>query len=238
MFRVLQPGLLPDLRQPLSVVYDPEMPGVARHAGYLSHFYVARQTAAGVAMEKEQKMKRLAAKYVAYSGIVAALSVAVMLIGSYVTAAAYVCTAVASFLVFTIREECDLRHALAGYVCVSILSVLFVPYKEIVWMFVLLVGYYPLLKPALDRIKPWVLRVAAKLVLCDVTMGVLFFSMVRLIYIGQEMPELGKYAKLGAVAFVVAGNAAFLCFDFALGRILKFYRQMISPRLGKIIGLR
>lgn len=185
-------------------------------------------------MDEKQKNS----KYIAYSGMIAACSVAVMLIGSHFTAAAYVCAAAASFLIDTIRDQCNLRHALAAYVCVSILSILFVPYKKMVWLFVLLVGYYPLAKKGLDRIRIRVLRLAGKLLLCNATMIFLFWSTVRLLYVGEMMPELGRYAKAAAVLFVIAGNAAFLCYDYALSKALKVFHKTVSPHLGKLIGLR
>ncbi len=110
-------------------------------------------------MEKNMKNHKNAAKYVAYSGIIVACSVAIMLLGSYLTTAAYVCVAAASFFIYTISEECNMRYALAAYICVSILGILFVPYKKIVWMFILLIGYYPLLKKTIDKIKVKLLKI-------------------------------------------------------------------------------
>lgn len=187
-------------------------------------------------MEQEQKKIAKAGKYIAFSGILTALAVVVMLLGSYFTVAAYALTGVASFLVYVIRTECDLRHGIAAYVCICLLGLLFVPYKEIVWLFLLLAGYYPLLKNRLDTLRFPLLRVAVKLLICNSTMVFFFYSTVNLIYTGQMLPEYAQYAKLLAIGFVILGNAAFLCFDLALGRVLRFYRQHLSPRLRKSLG--
>lgn len=188
-------------------------------------------------MEENQKKPAKAGKYIAFSGMLTALAVAAMLLGSYFTVAAYALTGVASFLVYVIRQECDLRHGIASYVCICILGILFVPYKEIVWLFLLLAGYYPLLKNRLDAIRFPVLRIGCKLLLCNATMVSVFYATVMLIYTGQMLPEYSRYAKLLAVGFVILGNAAFLCFDFALGKILRFYRQRLSLGLRKSLGL-
>lgn len=188
-------------------------------------------------MEKEQQTPATAGKTIAFSGILTACAVVAMLLGSYFTVAAYALTAAASFLVYVIRVECDLRHGIAAYVCICILGILFVPYKEIVWLFLLLAGYYPLLKNKLDSIRMPVLRVAAKLLLCNGTMVFLFYSTAKLIYTGQMLPEYSRYAKLLAAGFIILGNGAFLCFDFALGRILRFYRAFLSPKLRKALNL-
>lgn len=187
-------------------------------------------------MEQEQKSPAKAGKYIAFSGILTALAVVSMLLGSYFTVAAYALTGVASFLVYVIRTECDLRHGIAAYVCICLLGLLFVPYKEIVWLFLLLAGYYPLLKNRLDTLRFPLLRVAVKLLVCNGTMVFFFYSTVNLIYTGQMLPEYAQYAKLLAVGFVILGNATFLCFDLALGRVLRFYRQHLSPRLRKSLG--
>ncbi len=183
-------------------------------------------------MGNNVKNHKNAAKYIAYSGIIVACSIAVMIIGSYMTTAAYVCVAAASFLVFTISEECNMRYAFAAYICVSILGILFVPYKKIVWMFILLIGYYPLLKKQFDKIKTRILRVVVKLVLCDATMSLIFYATIKLMYLEELTNQFGQYAKIVLVLFIIGANIAFLCYDYALFKIWNFYGKYIRSRLG------
>ena len=103
----------------------------------------------------------------AYCGMAAALSVALMLLGAVFPIAMFIAPAVASFLIATVCVECGKTMALTAYGAVSLLSLLFVPDKEVALTFVFLLGYYPLVKPRFERIRPPLVRGLCKLLLCN-----------------------------------------------------------------------
>ena len=94
----------------------------------------------------------------AYCGIVAALCVALMLLGAVIPIAMFIAPAVAGFLIATVCVECGLQMALTAYAAVSLLALLFVPDKEVALIFTVLLGYYPLVKPKFEHIRPALLR--------------------------------------------------------------------------------
>lgn len=98
----------------------------------------------------------------AYCGMAAALCVALMLLGAVIPVLMFLAPAVASLILATVCIECGRSMAFTAYGAVSLLSVLFVPDKEVALTFVFLLGYYPLVKPYFDRIRPAVLRWAAQ----------------------------------------------------------------------------
>ena len=63
----------------------------------------------------------------AYCGIVAALCVALMLLGAVIPIAMFIAPAVAGFLIATVCVECGMQMALTAYAAVSLLALLFVP---------------------------------------------------------------------------------------------------------------
>ena len=95
----------------------------------------------------------------AYCGMAAALSVALMLLGAVVPVLMFIAPAVASLLIATVCVECGRTMALTAYGAVSLLSLLFVPDKEVALVFVFLLGYYPLVKPRFERIRLPLVRV-------------------------------------------------------------------------------
>ena len=99
----------------------------------------------------------------AYCGMATALCVALMLLGAVVPVLMFIAPAVASLLIATVCMECGMKMALTAYGAVSLLSLLFVPDKEVALVFVFLLGYYPLVKPKLERIRPKLLRGMCKL---------------------------------------------------------------------------
>ena len=135
----------------------------------------------------------------AYCGMAAALSVALMLLGAVFPIAMFIAPAVASFLIATVCVECGKTMALTAYGAVSLLSLLFVPDKEVALTFVFLLGYYPLAKPYFERIRPALLRVVCKLLLCNggilamyglvLLLAALNFGFVKL----DDVKEVGIY---------------------------------------------
>ena len=135
----------------------------------------------------------------AYCGMAAALSVALMLLGAVFPIAMFIAPAVASFLIATVCVECGKTMALTAYGAVSLLSLLFVPDKEVALTFVFLLGYYPLAKPYFERIRPALLRAVCKLLLCNggilamyglvLLLAALNFGFVKL----DDVKEVGTY---------------------------------------------
>ena len=116
----------------------------------------------------------------AYCGMAAALSIAFMLLGAVIPIFMYIAPAIASFLVATVCVECGKTLAWTAYGAVSLLSLLFVPDKEVALTFVFLLGYYPLVKPKFEHIRPALLRGLCKLLLCNGGILLLYGLVLRI----------------------------------------------------------
>ncbi|WP_298638009.1 hypothetical protein [uncultured Faecalibacterium sp.] len=174
----------------------------------------------------------------AYCGIVAALCVALMLLGAVIPIAMFIAPAVAGFLVATVCVECGMQLALTTYAAVSLLALLFVPDKEVALIFVFLLGYYPLAKPKFERIRPAVLRIVCKLLLCNGTVLAMYGLVFLLVPAGSISQELRTTALAVSLATLVMGNVAFVLYDRALHNMLMMYRLVWRPKLHKTLGWR
>ena len=152
----------------------------------------------------------------AYCGMAAALSIAFMLLGAVIPILMYIAPAIASFLVATVCVECGKTLAWTAYGAVSLLSLLFVPDKEVALTFVFLLGYYPLAKPRFDRIRPAVLRCVCKLLLCNAAVLAMYGLLLVLIPAGSISQELRTTAWIVTLSTLAMGNVAFLLYDLSL----------------------
>ena len=175
---------------------------------------------------------------VALCGMVVALSVVLMLLGAIIPIAMFIAPAAGGLLIGAVAEECGHRYAWITYGAASVLGVLFVPDKETALFFVALLGYYPLVKPRLDRLRPAPLRVGAKLLLCNGSVLALYGVLLVLFPAGQVADEVQEAAFVLAAVTLLIGNVAFLLFDRALVNLLKVYRLVWQPRLHKMLGKR
>ena len=172
----------------------------------------------------------------AYCGMAAALSVALMLLGAVIPVLMFIAPAVASFLIATVCMECGKTMAWTAYGAVSVLALLFVPDKEEALTFVFLLGYYPLVKPRFERIRPALLRGAAKLALCNGSILLLYDLVLLLVPGGSISQDLKATALAVSLTTLAMGNVAFLLYDRALHNLLQIYRILWQPRLHKMLG--
>lgn len=182
---------------------------------------------------KQRKRKSWA---LAYCGMTAALSVALMLLGAIFPIAMFIAPALAGFLVATVEVECGRRLAVTAYGAVSLLGLLFVPDKEVALVFAALLGYYPLVKPRFDRIRLRVLRTGAKLLLCNGALLAMYSLVLVLFPAGGLAQELKTTALALAAATLALGNVAFLLYDRALVNLLRIYLLVWQPRLHRMTG--
>lgn len=156
--------------------------------------------------------KRTPASVVALGGVLAALAVVVMALGGTIPVATYVCPVVDMLLLQVVLKTCGERIAWAWYGAVVILVLLLSPDKEAAAIFAFL-GYYPILKPKLDRTgAPWLWK------------GLLFNGVILLMYwlllnlfgMAQLAAEFQGMGIAMTVVTLILGNATFFLMDRVL----------------------
>lgn len=157
--------------------------------------------------------KRTPAANVALGGVLAALAVAAMSLGTLIPVATYVCPMFCALLLQVVLRLCGRRMAWAWYGAVAILASLLSPDKEAAAVFIFL-GYYPILKPRLDRMK---LHWLWKALLFNGAAMLMYWVLLHLLgleALGAEFSEIG--AAMAAVLLVL-GNVTFFLLDRLLG---------------------
>lgn len=166
-------------------------------------------------------MRNSQAKQMALGGVFAALAVIVMCMGGLIPVATFVCPMLCILMLKMILSLCGSRVAWAWYGAVAILSVLLGPDKEAAAVFVFL-GYYPIVKPKLDRMK---LSWLWKLLLFNAVILLMYWLLIHLFglaYIAAEFTELGAVMT---VVTLILGNVTFIMLDILLGRKLRGRRK-------------
>ncbi len=96
-------------------------------------------------------MRKTESQKIALCGMLGALSVVLLLLGSALQIGTYAAPMLAAFLLIPVLEEYGTRYALTLYVCVAILAVLFCAGDRTGAVFyVLVMGYYPVLRVKLN----------------------------------------------------------------------------------------
>lgn len=156
----------------------------------------------------------------ALGGVLAALAVVIMAMGTLIPGATYVCPIICMFLLSQVWKVCGSRVAWAWYAAVAILAALMSPDKEAAAVFVFL-GYYPIIKPRLDGFKgKWVLKF---LFFNAVTLA-MYALLIHLFGMAELAAELAELGTVMAAVTLILGNLTFFMLDLLLGRKLLFRR--------------
>ena len=153
--------------------------------------------------------KRTPAANIAFGGVLAALAVVVMSMGTLIPVATYVCPMICSLILQLVRKTCGNRIAWAWYGAVAVLSLLLAPDKEAAAVFLAL-GYYPIVKPRLDRLKgKWFW----KGLLFNAVILLTYWLLMHLFGLDQLAAEFAEMGRIMTVVLLILGNVTFFLLD-------------------------
>lgn len=155
------------------------------------------------------------AKAMAFGGVTAALAVTLGCLAGMIPIATYVIPVLQCLVLHFVVKACGSKTAWVWYAAVSILSALLCPDKEAAAFFVFL-GYYPIVKPRLDKLP---LNVLWKLLLFLVSSATVYGLLIFLLgmeELAAEFAQMGKW--LGSVTLIL-GCATFLLLDRLLTKL-------------------
>lgn len=145
----------------------------------------------------------------------AALAVVIMCMGGIIPMATYVCPMLCSLLLAVVLRLTGRRIAWAWYAAVSLLSLLLGPDKEAAAVFVFL-GYYPIIKPWLDRRKAPILW---KLAVFNLSIGLLYTLLLYLFRLEQVVRDFTEFGMVMTIVVLLLGNVTLFMLDVVLSRI-------------------
>lgn len=169
---------------------------------------------------------------IAVCGMCTALSVVLMFVGGLLYVFTYVVPMLMGIVMAMINKTFGRSSALTIYFATTVLSLLLVSEKECVLMYALFFGYYPVIRPYLDKIKSKVGRVVVKFLIFNVAVALVEILSVYVFGIPFFDGETASYWLV--IVFAVAMNIIFLMYEYVLKNFLKIYEVKIEPKVKKL----
>ena len=161
--------------------------------------------------------KRTPAANIALGGVLAALAVVIMSLGTLIPVATYTCPMICALILQLVRRISGNRIAWAWYGAVTILSLLLAPDKEAAFIFLAL-GYYPIVKSKLDRLKGnWLW----KLLYFNTVILITYWLLMHLLGFDQLTAEFSEMGLVMTALLLILGNVTFFLLDKLLERKFK-----------------
>ena len=165
----------------------------------------------------------------AFSSVIAALSLVFMFITTFIPVGTYALPCVAGALLAAVVLESGYLSASLVYIVVSVLSFFFVADKEAVLYYVAFLGFYPILKGLFERIKVGLLQYILKFAVFNICIVAAFCIGLFVLSIPKESFELfGMYLPW---VFLMLGNIVFIVYDFCLTRLITTYADIWRKRI-------
>jgi hypothetical protein len=158
---------------------------------------------------------------VALAGILIGLSTAFLYIAALIPTSYIGTVAVASLFVCVAIVEISLTGGVFVFAGTAILGAFLVPLKSAVLLYVLFLGYYPIVKSLAERLKSRVYEWIIKLVVMNGALAVMLFVFESLIFSGTF------FSNSKPLIFLVF-NLCFVVYDLGVSRLIIFYCARIS----------
>lgn len=150
----------------------------------------------------------------ALGGVTAALAVVIMCLGGVIPLTTFVCPVLCMLLLQLVARMVGNRIGWAWYGAVAILTLLLGPDKEAAALFVFL-GYYPLVKPKLERLPaPWLWKV----ILFNASVLIMYTLLIRLFGMNELVAEFQQTGTVLLLVTLALGNLTFFLLDRILSR--------------------
>lgn len=157
----------------------------------------------------------------ALGGVMAALAVVVMCMGGLIPIATFICPMVCMLLLVVVISRCGRRVGWAWYGAVAILSLLLGPDKEAAAVFAFL-GYYPILKPRMDKLP---LKWLWKLVYFNAVILIMYWLLMNILGMAEIIAEFEEMGTVLTLVTLAMGNVTFIMLDRLLVPGLQFRRK-------------
>ena len=151
----------------------------------------------------------------------AALAVVIMCMGGLIPVATFVCPMMCMMMLWMTAKVSGRRIGWAWYGAVAMLGLMLSPDKESAAVFLCL-GFYPLVKPYLDRLP---FSFLWKLLLFNVIIAIMYAVMIRLLGMDQIASEYTGLGVAMTVILLILGNITFLLLDLVFSRMSRRKRK-------------
>lgn len=167
------------------------------------------------------------ARPLALCGLLSALAAALLILGGVLPGMVFCAPILAMGVLLPVLEEWGPKAAGTSYAAVSILALLLAPDRETAFVY-LFFGWYPILRPKIAALPSRLLRLLARLAVCNIAVLVLYGLVLRLMGLTADLLESVWYFN---AALLAAGNLVFLLTDATLARLTNIWHWKLKKYL-------
>ena len=173
---------------------------------------------------------------VTFGGMITALVTVMMLFEGFLSiGGAYLVPGIAGIIILFMTYATGLKWGVYTYISSSAVSFMLCMDKEAVLCFVLLLGYYPMLRYVFEKIKNPILKIVVKLIFFNITAAVIFLTATFLLAVPLEKIEI--FGISFESLFFFLANVTFVLYEDLLDVIEKKLRNIVTNRIQRVFRI-
>ncbi len=138
---------------------------------------------------------------------------------------------ICGILVTVMAKETGTWWGFMMYLAVSALSLFVTPNKDAAFVFIMFFGHYPLIRPYLKKLKPFILSYILRLAVFNICIIAYFFVTVYLFGMDQLLEEMGDIGKYGGFILLGLANMTFVSYDYLMDIAMEVYAVKLHPKI-------
>ena len=167
------------------------------------------------------------ARALALCGVLTALAAALLILGGVLPGMVFCAPILAMGVLLPVLEEWGPKAAGTSYAAVSILALLLAPDRETAFVY-LFFGWYPILRPKIAALPSRLVRLLARLAVCNAAALLLYGLILRIMGLTEELLGAAWYFN---AALLAMGNIVFLLTDSTLARLTRVWHWKLKKHL-------
>lgn len=170
------------------------------------------------------------AKKMAFSSILMALAIVCLFGASIVPTARISMLALTSVFGAITVAEYGPKYGLIHYLGVSILSLLLIPKKLLVIIYIVFLGYYPVAKMFIERLDRRVAEWVIKIIVFN-----LFLVIGYIVFKALFLPNMESAVVMLVLKYlpwvILASEVVFVIYDYVLSYIITYYYKILQIKI-------
>ena len=151
---------------------------------------------------------------------------------SYFPYLTYAIPAIAGLFMMVPLIECGVSWAFGTYIASSAL-ILITGETEAKILYILFLGYYPILKSLIEKINKQAVEWILKLICFNIAAVAFYYVSSRLFAVSFD--DFGEWGKYGALIFLAICNVVFVLYDIGISRVASYYIYALHDKIKRIL---
>ncbi len=170
---------------------------------------------------------------IALGGLLTSLAAVIMIMSNIMPAGMYTFPAASGVVIYMISFLSGRSYAWSAFAAASIISFVLCTSKEASLCFIMLMGYYPMLKEHIEKIKLKFVQYILKLAVFNASAVLMYFLLVFVFSVPADNFEM--FGVDIPLVFLLILNIVFLVYDYAMTAFDRVYKNKIYKFVTKII---